>query len=141
MQPVRTLSPAALFFFEHAGWSYDSKTQTQAEGRTECAERLAEAEEAYMQAHRAADVGCEWQDDADGWAGERSDRRKGYATGDAPESIEQACIWHRDEAGDVHYLASLCGIWDADANYRRVVRAELASEALDDLRRIAAVTA
>jgi hypothetical protein len=50
-----------------------------------------------------------------------------------PQTIERAHIWHRDEVGKVHYLASLCGIKDASPSYRRVIRAELATECADEL--------
>ena len=35
----------AEFFFTHAGYSYDPKTETPEQGRAKCAQRLAEAEE------------------------------------------------------------------------------------------------
>jgi hypothetical protein len=38
--------------------------------------------------------------------------------------------------GDGNVLASLCGITDPDSNYRRVVEAELASEALHNEREL-----
>lgn len=117
MTPTRTLSPAAAFFFEHAGYSYNTKTETPEEGRTRCAESLAAAEEAYTDAHAWADVTCDWEDDNNPEDSES-------------ETVE--CARMSDGNGDT--LACLCGIEDADANYRRVVRAELASECLDQLR-------
>lgn len=43
MKPTKKLSKDALFFFRHAGYSYGNG-QAPAEGRTECALRLADAE-------------------------------------------------------------------------------------------------
>jgi len=45
---------------------------------------------------------------------------------------ECLCCSIRDLSGI--YLASLCGIVDADSDYQRVIEAELALEAIDALR-------
>ncbi len=129
MQPTRTLTIDESFFFEHAGYSHDPKTETAAEGRTTGAEDLATAESVLMRAMRVADVGVKWEADND-------DSGDGETT---PKVRESACIWHRENKGvvhSVHYLASLSSIHDADANYRRVVRAELAIECIAELRAI-----
>ncbi len=133
MQPTRVLSRAAQFFFDHAGYSHDPLTETPEQGRTRCAIALAEAELLYLEAHRVADVVCVWEDDPAGFADYRADKKAGrLAEGiGKPRTIELADIRHGDE-----YLASLGGIWDADENYRRVVRAELARERADELRKI-----
>ena len=39
------MTPAEQFFFDNAGYSYNPETETPEQGRTRCAQRLAEAEE------------------------------------------------------------------------------------------------
>ncbi len=39
------MTPAEQFFFDNAGYNYDPKAETPAQGRTRCAQRLAAAEE------------------------------------------------------------------------------------------------
>jgi hypothetical protein len=127
------MKTAYHFFLQHAGFSWNPVTQTRMQGRIECAQRMAAAETAFFDACRVSDVEISWEDDPDGcaWSGEDY----------TPERVECAAIWHRDESGRVRYLASLCGIDDADANYRRVIRAELALECIDELRALAVETA
>lgn len=133
------MSNAVKFFYEYAGFGFDPATETQAQGRLRCAKQLAEAEALYLKAHQCADIGIAWEDDPDGFADYRADKRAGRLTkGDAPKRIERAFIWHRheDDGRGRDWLASLHGIWDADTNYRRVVRAELALECADELRKL-----
>lgn len=59
--------------------------------------------------------------------------RYGYPACPGEHSVE----WARLEDEDGNTLASLGGIVDADSAYRRVIEAELASEALYDVRRAA----
>lgn len=128
---------AVCFFARFAGYSYDPKTQTPEEGRKESARRLADVETLYLDAVRCADVGIEWENDPEGFADFSADVRAGHRNRkNKPQQIERAVIWHRDEAGTIHYLASLCGIEDATPSYRRVIRAELAMECADQLRAI-----
>lgn len=49
--------------------------------------------------------------------------------GDGPMGTEALGCVLRNAKGEV--LASLWGIWDVDANYGRIVKAELALEAMD----------
>jgi hypothetical protein len=135
MQPTQTLTTDQRFFFDHAGYSYTPGTETPEQGRTRCAIMCANAEDLLMRACRVADVGTSWEDDPDGWEDWRADKRAGRST-TRPETIEQATIWHRDPEGSIHYLASLGAIQDADSDYRRVIRAELAIEAETELRAI-----
>lgn len=108
------------FFFKNAGYSYDPKSQTPKQGRAARARKLAEAER-YFDAH---DWRIEWWED---WTVEcHVDAFDGYDV--EPETCEQAILY--DAAGNV--LASLGCIDDADDNYRRVIRAELALEAMAD---------
>ena len=111
------------FFVNNACFSYDPKTQTEEEGRLQCAERAAEAEDILMQAMRVGDVSVSWQDDA--------------RTGDEFEEVERVESCAIEINGEI--VASLFAVWDADANYRRVIRAELAIECLDQLRAVVAV--
>ena len=123
------MKTAYHFFLKHAGFSWNPATQTRAQGRIECAQRMAAAETAFLDACRVSDVGINWEDDPDGSAWADDDYK--------PERVECAAIWHREESGRVRYLASLSCIDDADANYRRVIRAELALDCIDDLRALA----
>ncbi len=113
---------AKQFFFKHAGWSYSPAEETAVKGRWRCAEALAEAE-AYAQEHDWT-FDWEWDSDADLSFMTDEEREKEH------ECLMCTCVDTEHET-----LASLCGIVDADANYRRVVEAELASEALADIRR------
>jgi hypothetical protein len=111
---------AVEFFYEHAGYSYDPKTQTEAEGRREGALALVKAE--LWAAGEG--ISFEWSvDELD--SGEWSDD---------PEPWQQWVCVARDIDGSVR--ASLGGIdfgRDGDpynSPYRRVVQAELALEAM-----------
>jgi hypothetical protein len=112
------------FFYDHAVWGYNSATETAAEGRLRGAHALASAE------RTARKLGwfCEWVDDPNAdnsWmdAEERVQPHEAYG-----------CILYRICAacGQREQLASLWGIYDTDANYRRVVEAELAQEAIHE---------
>lgn len=141
MKPTHVLGDAAQFFFEHAGYSHDPKTETPAEGRTRGAMDLAAAEAVFMAAFRDLDVGIQWEFDPEGEADYKADRKAGRLAHGIkhPDSIERAHIWHRDEQGHETSLAALCGIWDATPDYRRVIRAELAKECHDELRKLLGV--
>ncbi len=114
-----TLEQASEFFYSHAGYSYDPAKQTPEQGRIECAWHLAESEAL------ATLIGLDisWSDD---WMVDHS-AEFDYS----PASCENAvatlpcqCCW------TPQVVASLSCIDDADDDYRRVVDAELASEAL-----------
>lgn len=125
MKPTTPLSPAAQFFFDHAGSSYNPATETPEQGRTRCAIQLAEAEALYLRAHQVSDVTCEWVTDPDAdlsWM--------------RPKDRKNACVEGCGIKNNEEYLASLWGITDADDDYKRVVRAELALECADQLRQI-----
>lgn len=129
MIPTQALTPEQLFFFKNAAYSYDPMTETHAQGRTRCAIEAAASEALYLRAHQLAGVECVWEpedDPDDSWM-TRTERRK-------PHECEQACIM----AGERDVLACLGNIFDADDNYRRCVRAELAHECADALRKIIA---
>ena len=127
------------FFLKHAGYSYNPQTQSPMQGRVQCARKLAAAERKA----RDAGVSYQWEIDAS------CDSLTEFAPGIKPirgtktrYSLWQCCaIGPRDDdyrgAGEV--LASLGGIdFGRDGEpwgdpYRRVVEAELALEALDQL--------
>lgn len=116
------MNQAERFFYNHAGFSYDPKTETSEQGKVRCAKELAEAERVA----RNLNWEYRWSDD---WSVGSHQREYGkgsvYENGE-PDSCESCVLV--DEHGE--HLASLHCIDDADANYRRVVEAELASEAL-----------
>jgi hypothetical protein len=115
--PFKPGTPAA-FFWAHAGYSYDPKTQTPATGRRECAESLTRAESLASE----AGYSFEWSIDPDT---DSSSFRNGK-----PYALWQCFM--RDPAGKI--AGSLGGIdfgrhgepWGD--NYRRVIQAELSSE-------------
>lgn len=114
MKPTRKLTTDQQFFFKHAMWSYDPMRESPARGRTRGAVKLAAAEQAFMR----ADVLCVWENDQP----------------DSDTKFSDSCEWCSIRAVNGDILASLGMITDADANYRRVVRAELALECLDQLK-------
>lgn len=119
--PTKTLDPKTIAFFsENGSYSWDPKTETQDQGRQRCARELAQAE------RYAAERGWrfEWENDPDE-----------YQLGDAettPPNEVLTCVL-KDARN--RSLASLGGIGDPSRNCGRVVEAELACEALADVRR------
>jgi hypothetical protein len=112
----KQLSPDELFFFENAGWSYDPKKESAQVGRMSCARDLAKAEKIAEQL--GWEVEWEWDNDIDdSWM--------------SPEEQAKDHEWLCARLMDGNtVLEALGGIVDADANYRRVIEAELAAEAL-----------
>lgn len=114
---------AAQFFFRHAGYSYDPKTETRLQGRWRGARRLAWAETQAQERGWSA----EWQHEESWTCGDLGCDRQ-----DNHEHEVLYCIL-RDGTGSV--IGSL-GMIEmspvlAEARaYGRVVEAELASEAL-----------
>ncbi len=103
---------AYLFFLRNAGYSYDPKTETKQAGRSRCARQLAKAE------RDAAALGFtfEWQED---------DIFASHGHDEHPNTCEVCFCLDGDKV-----LASLGCIDDATREYRRVIEAELALEAL-----------
>lgn len=125
---------AIAFFVKHAASSHAPQgCATLNEGADRTARDYAEAEALYLHAHQVADVVCEWEPDGDSMAMARRDGwlRRG-------EFLYAALITHTDSEGVARCVASLHGIDDDSDAYRRVVRAELAQEAADELRAIIA---
>lgn len=107
--------PRAVAFFLAHGGSSTKPGETRQQGRRRSAIALARAEA------EAATRG--WSVE---WEGDPEPYQMGDAEGEAPSEVYGAVL--RDEHGTV--IASLWGIGDPTRAYRRVVEAELASEAL-----------
>ena len=122
MKPTQTLNKGERFFFDNAAYSWNPKKQTPEQGRTECAKRLFEAEQAYHDAEAYASVTFRIGPDADGC--DPDDDNPGH----------RYVMWIED--GDGRCRASLHGIDDDGAVYSRVVRAELALDIIDELREL-----
>jgi hypothetical protein len=120
----KALTPAQLFFYEHAGYSYDPKTETAEQGRIRCAVELADAEATGQRLGYTFE--WDWDECPDlSWMSD--EERK--------EEHEVLCCRIPDPENTRYSLASLCGITDPDSNYRRVIEAELAQEAIAELDR------
>jgi hypothetical protein len=118
-KPKRTPKQAAFdFFYANAGYSYDPKTETKHKGRARCARELAKAE------RDAAALGYWFE-----WISDHPFNSHGSDRSEWPETCE-ICIC-RDENGKS--LTSLSCIDDATRESRRVIEAELASEALAEV--------
>lgn len=109
------------FFFDHAGFSYDPKTETAEQGKLRCAKELATAETwacqegLVFQIESDPDVDESFMDDE---PQEYQDEWRGTAW--------QCLLW---DAEGKTLLASLGGCFGY-ADYKRVVKAELALEAM-----------
>jgi len=108
------------FFYVHAGWSY-GPGETPDEGRQRCARELAIAERKA----RAAGLSFDWEVDPEGTSADWSDER--------PEWEQYMCTAYDANGDAVAYLGAVDFGRDGSPHsdpYRRVVEAELASEAL-----------
>lgn len=128
MNPTKPLTAPEAFFFEHAGYSHDQGESPEA-GRTRGAVALAQAEWAYLEAHRAGNVECVWEHDPDA----AFDAQKNPDIAQF-ETCERASLVRMDTK---EYLCTLSSVLDADTAYKRVVRAELALECLERLKELA----
>ena len=118
----QTLTREEFFFYENAGYSYDTKSETAEQGRIRCAKGLARAE---TEASRFGWV-CEWLRDDSGCSGcDCGSEDCDCSTGKPHETL--GCVL-KDANGDT--LESLWGICGPSQSYARVVETELASEAL-----------
>ncbi len=108
------------FFYDHAGWSYDPKTETREGGRRRCATDLAVAE-AWA---KKMDVEFSWVPDDDD-----------SGDGDETPTFREGCIAKLTISPGTldDVTTSLWSIGDATPEYRRVIEAELASELADTL--------
>lgn len=121
-KPISPKQAAYLFFLKHAGYSYDPKTETPKAGRSRCARQLAKAERDA----RALGMYYQWQNDIDGCSGCDCDSLDcDCSTGVQHETL--GCVLYSAEG---KHLESLWGICNPSWEYRRVVEAGLAMEAL-----------
>jgi hypothetical protein len=111
-------TPKAIAFFrKHAGYAR-KPSESVSHARARCARELARAEaEASARGWRVE------------WEGDPEPYQIGDAEDEMPSEVLGAVL--RDENG--HVLGSLWGIGDPTRQYRRVVEAELADEALYEL--------
>lgn len=125
---VRKHKPSAVrFFFSHAGYSYDPKTETKVQGRWKCARALATAEKHA----KTYGITFEWPyDDTPCIGCECGSNECPCFTQEPHETL--GCI---ARGPDGEQLASLWGICGATTEYTRVVQAELAQEAIAELQR------
>jgi|SRR5882672_7371092 len=121
MLPTQPLDKAQRFFFDNAGYSWNPRKETPAQGRTRGAMALRAAEQAYSDAEAYASVEfCVWPDE--------------IATYEDGEQRYMMAI--RD--GDGHTMNS-CGAMDSeDSTQRRIMHAELALDILAELRELTA---
>jgi|SRR5262252_38931 len=101
------------FFYDNGATSWNPQTETQEQGRERGAKELAAAEQHALEQN--------WHFDWD--ADDPCDHEDGVCSRE-PEYCQ---LW---DAERENLLASLSMICDADDNYRRVVQAELALEAM-----------
>lgn len=123
MATSKATATAIKFFAKQAGFSYDPKTQTKAQGKAQTARHLARAE------RTAASLGFtfEWEYDLEGYHGcDCGSDDCACPTGAEHEVL--GCIM-RNADGEV--IASLWGICQPSREYARVIMAELASEGLN----------
>jgi hypothetical protein len=114
-----TMTESERFFWTNAGYSYDPKTETKAQGRRKCATILAEAE--VWASEQEMSFTWEYDDCPDlSWMTES----------EQAEDHEVLVCLAKYRDGSV--AGALGGIVDADRTYRRVVEAEIAAEAQHD---------
>jgi hypothetical protein len=120
----KQLTSDQFFFYQNAGYSYDTKTETPEQGRLRCSKDLAEAETVGQR------LGYEFE-----WEFDECPDLSWMSDEEREQEHEVLCCRIVDHENPRYSLASLCGITDADSNYRRVIEAELASEAIAELDR------
>lgn len=110
------------FFFEHAGFSYDPKTETPEQGKLRCAQELAKAE-AWA---RNNDVAFRWSVDEDCDSSSFSNKRPRWQ------------LWQCAAYRDGEFATSIGAVdFGRDRDpwmdpYRRVIEAELAAEIMKE---------
>ncbi len=126
---------AVKFFHANAGYGFDPQKETKAQGRMRCARLLARAE-AYAYEHEWRYV---WEPDTciGGDCGETETCEHPCCQGTEHEvyscallSGDASCYDGHGRATGGAVLASLGSICEPDDNYKRVVEAELALEAM-----------
>lgn len=114
-----TIDQAVEFFYEHAGWSYDPDVETSEQGRQRCARSLAMAEDV------ASDLGWTYTVQTD-WDVEPDDA--GSVELVASGEMVNLMVTLYNEDGDLLALIGGVVVPSEDADYVRVVKAELAYE-------------
>jgi hypothetical protein len=120
----KQLTPDQFFFYQNAGFSWTTKKETREQGRIRCAVELAQAEQ------YARNLGWEFE-----WEFDECPDLSWMSDEEREQEHEVLCCRIPDPENTRYSLASLCGITDPDSNYRRVIEAELASEAIAELDR------
>jgi len=120
----KALTREQLFFYTHAGYSYDPKTEIREQGRIRCAIELADAEATAQR------LGYEYE-----WDYDQCPDLSWMSDEVRQQEHEVLCCRIVDPENRRYSLASLCGITDPDSGYRRVIEAELAQEAIAELDR------
>lgn len=125
----KVLTSDELFFFENAGWSYEPKKESAQAGRIRCAKDLAHAEQVAEQLNWS----YLWDWDNDDYQGSLGDHEYWCNLEARGVSHEHEILWCQLRDAEDNVLESLGGIIDPDTQYRRVIEAELADEALSHL--------
>jgi hypothetical protein len=120
----KQLTTDQFFFYQNAGYSYDTKKETPEQGRLRCAKGLAEAEAIGQR----LGYEFEWEFDSYPDLSWMSDEER-------EQDHEVLCCRIPNPENTRHSLASLCGIADPSDSYRRVIEAELSAEAIGELDR------
>lgn len=122
------LDEVERFFYEHAGYGYDPKKETQEEGRVRTAKELARAEKHG----KAMGWECEWEEDYCNGCDCGNEDGECQCCNREPGHSQVAVLYGKcGECGKRQVLASLGSICGASSEYRRVVEAELALEAME----------
>ena len=111
------------FFYDHAGWCYDPKTETPEQGRNRCAQTLADAHRSAL----SAGYTFEWDIDPDTDSSEFLD---------GPVYELYICVLvspEGDSAGSIGGV-DFGPTGDASEDYGRVVEAELAADHMTVIR-------
>jgi hypothetical protein len=125
------LTKQEQFFYDHAGYGYHKALETEDEGHTRSAKRLAIAETWAIDSGHYFD----WVDDPEGCIGCMcgNDDCACFRTGGKPtEDHHPKGFIMRWDNDDNVVKRSLWGICGADAAYRRVIEAELALEEIPE---------
>jgi len=130
-----TKQSAYHFFLSQAGYSHNPATETAIEGRRRCARALADAERWAA----SKDLEFEWRDDPDTTEDDfefPEDKEHVQEHGAVGCILWDPCPEHGSDCKHAKHLGSLWGITESlnnreRDNYRRVVQAELALEAME----------
>ena len=126
---VALLRSPFKFFFEHAGYCLGSR----AAGALKLAKAERTADKRGIEFVTRFDD-CPDASFVDTWDEREQERWKRQDHECVGVVAMLPCKEHGTDCKHARHLASLWGIWDADANYMRVIKAELALEALQSLK-------